>query len=183
MQNIIELDEKGENYRILWGLVNGGRPTSELPSHLMNHEVKKGVTNVYHAHTTNVIALTFVLPLEDKVFTRELWEMATECPVVFPSGIGVVGWMVPGGREIAVATSELMKKYDLAIWAHHGMFCSGEDFDLTFGLMHTVEKSAEILVKMLSMRPDKRQTISPQNFRDLAKDFKVTLPEKFLYGK
>ena len=159
------------------------RLTSELPSHLMNHEVKKGVTNVYHAHTTNVIALTFVLTLEDKVFTRELWEMATECPVVFPSGIGVVGWMVPGGREIAVATSALMKEYDVAIWAHHGMFCSGEDFDLTFGLMHTVEKSAEILVKMLSMRPDKRQTISPQNFRDLAKDFKVTLPEKFLYDK
>lgn len=49
----------------------------------MNHEVKKGVTNVYHAHTTNVIALTFVLPLEDKVFTRELWEMATECRLYF----------------------------------------------------------------------------------------------------
>ena len=30
---MIELDEKGENYRIVWGLVNGGRPTSELPSH------------------------------------------------------------------------------------------------------------------------------------------------------
>lgn len=79
--------------------------------------------------------------------------MATECPVVFPDGVGVVPWMVPGGREIAVATSELMKKYDLAIWAHHGMFAAGEDFDLTFGLMHTAEKSAEILVKMLSMRP------------------------------
>lgn len=37
---MIELDEKGENYRIVWGLVNGGRPTSELPSHLMNLEVK-----------------------------------------------------------------------------------------------------------------------------------------------
>lgn len=37
---VIELDDKGENYRICWGLVNGGRPTSELPSHLMNHEVK-----------------------------------------------------------------------------------------------------------------------------------------------
>jgi len=49
--------------------------------------------------------------------------------------------------------------------------------------MHTVEKSAEILVKMLSMRPDKLQTITPQNFRDLAKDFHVTLPEKFLYEK
>ena len=185
---IIELDEKGENYRIVWGLVNGGRPTSELPTHLMNHEVKMIATGgkhrvIYHAHPTNIIALTFVLPLEDKVFTRELWEMSTECPVIFPEGVGVVPWMVPGGRDIAVATSELMKKYNLAIWAHHGMFASGEDFDLTFGLMHTAEKSAEILVKMLSMQPNKRQTIMPDNFRDLAKDFNVTLPEEFLYEK
>ena len=175
------------NYRIVWGLVNGGRPTSELPSHLMNLEVKKlqdpDYRVVYHAHTTNIIALTFVLPLEDKVFTRELWEMATECPVVFPDGVGVVPWMVPGGREIAVATSELMKKYDLAIWAHHGTFAAGKDFDLTFGLMHTVEKSAEILVKMLSMQQVKRQTITPDDFRHLAKDFGVTLPEEFLYEK
>jgi rhamnulose-1-phosphate aldolase len=185
---IIEIDESGENYKILWGLSKGGRPTSELPSHLMNHEVKKAATGgahrvIYHAHPTNIIALTFVLPLEDEVFTRELWEMATECPVVFPAGVGVVGWMVPGGREIAVATSELMKKYDVAIWAHHGLFASGEDFDLTFGLMHTVEKSAEILIKVLSIRPDKLQTITAGNFRDLARDFKVTLPEKFLYEK
>lgn len=185
---IIEIDESGENYRICWGLVNGGRPTSELPSHLMNHEVKMEATGgahrvIYHAHPANTIALTFVLPLTDEVFTRELWEMATECPVVFPSGIGVVGWMVPGGRDIAVATSELMKQYDVAIWAHHGMFCSGEDFDLTFGLMHTVEKSAEILVKVLSIRPDKLQTIKPQEFRDLGRDFHVELPEKFLYEK
>ena len=183
---IIEIDELGKNYRICWGLMNGGRPTSELPSHLMNHEVKmmasKGKHRViYHAHTTNVIALTFVLPLDDKIFTRELWEMATECPVVFPDGVGVVPWMVPGGRDIAVATSKLMKKYDVAIWAHHGMFCSGENFDLTFGLMHTVEKSAEILVKVRSMRPNKLQTITPQNFKDLAKDFNVKLPEEFLH--
>jgi len=124
-----------------------------------------------------------VLPLTDEVFTRELWEMATECPVVFPDGVGVVPWMVPGGRDIAVETSKLMEKYDLAIWAHHGMFAAGEDFDLTFGLMHTAEKSAEILVKVLSIRPDKLQTITVQNFKDLARDFNVTLPEKFLYEK
>ncbi|MCR5271663.1 MAG: rhamnulose-1-phosphate aldolase [Lachnospiraceae bacterium] len=185
---IIEIDENGEKYRIHAGFVNGGKPTSELPSHLMNHEVKKHLTEgkyrvIYHAHTTNIIALTFVLPLTDEVFTRELWEMATECPVVFPDGVGVVEWMVPGGRDIAVATSKLMEKYDLAIWAHHGMFAAGPDFDTTFGLMHTAEKSAEILVKVLSMGMGKRQTISPDNFRDLAADFNVKLPEKFLYEK
>ena len=185
---IIEVDQAGENYRICWGLAEGGRPTSELPTHLMNHEVKMKATEgryrvIYHAHPANIIALTFVLPLTDEVFTRELWEMATECPVVFPSGIGVVGWMVPGGRDIAVATSRLMEEYDAAVWAHHGLFCAGEDFDLTFGLMHTIEKSAEILVKVLSIRPDKLQTITPQDFRNLAADFHVNLPEKFLYEK
>lgn len=182
---IIEIDKDGINYRICWGLSNGGKPTSELPSHLMNHEVKKSVSDdshrvIYHAHTTNLIALTFVLPLEEKVFTRLLWEMATECPIVFPDGVGIVEWMVPGGAEIAKATSKLMETYDIAIWAHHGTFCSGEDFDITFGLMDTVEKSAEILIKVMSIRSQALQTITTDNFRDLAKDFKVVLPERFL---
>ena len=185
---IIELDDKGENYRLRWGLVEGGVPTSELPSHLMNHEVKKRVTDgrhrvIYHAHTTNIIALTFILPLDDVIFTRELWEAATECPVVFPQGVGVVDWMVPGGRDIAVATSKLMEQYDVAVWAHHGMFCSGEDFDLTFGLLHTVEKSAEILIKIYSISPRKLQTITPDNFRAVGDAFHVELPEKFLFEK
>lgn len=185
---IIQINGTGEKYRIVWGLIGGGRPTSELPSHLINHSVKKKVTNgkhrvIYHCHTTNIIALTFVLPLDSKVFTRELWEMATECPVVFPDGIGVVDWMVPGGEEIAIATAEMMEKYDVVIWAHHGIFCSGEDFDLTFGLAHTVEKSAEILVKVLSIRGNKLQTITPSNFKALQKDFNVKLPQEFLYEK
>lgn len=185
---LIQLDGTGENYRLVWGLTKGGRPTSELPSHLMNHQVKKIATSgahrvIYHSHPANVIALTFVLPLKDEIFTRELWEMATECPVVFPEGVGVVPWMVPGGAAIAEATSELMKRYNVAIWAHHGIFCSGEDFDLTFGLLHTVEKSAEILMKVLAVRPDKLQTIQPEEFRQLASDFKVKLPENFLYVK
>jgi Ribulose-5-phosphate 4-epimerase and related epimerases and aldolases len=181
---IAKVDEKGENYKVVWGLINGAKPTSEFPSHLMSHSVKKEVTGgknrvILHSHTTNIIALTFVLPLDNKVFTRELWEMATECPVVFPSGVGIVPWMVPGGAAIAEATSELMKEYDVVIWAHHGTFCSGESLDLAFGLMDTVEKSAEILVKVLSMG-GKRQTITSDNFKDLARDFNVNLPEKYL---
>ena len=184
---VIRVNEEGDKYQILWGLTGGGRPTSELPSHLMNLEVIKkrdeGLRIVYHAHPANTVALTFVLPLEDEVFTREIWEMETECPVVFPQGIGVVPWMVPGGREIGVETSEIMKTRNVAVWAHHGMFVCGHDFDETFGLMHTVEKSAEILVKVMSMTDRKRNTITPQNFRDLEEPFHITLDEKYLYEK
>ena len=92
---IVEINGEGDSYRIVWGLVHGGRPTSEFPSHFMNHSVRKAATNgenrvIYHAHPANIIALTYVLPLTAKDITRALWQSATECPVVFPGGVGVV---------------------------------------------------------------------------------------------
>ena len=66
-------------------------------------------------------------------------------PRSIPGWCGRSAWMVPGGREIAVATSELMKKYDLPSGTSWNL-AAGKDFDLTSVSMHTVEKSAEILV-------------------------------------
>lgn len=181
---IIKVDEKGENYRIEWGMKGGNHPTSELPSHLMNLAVVKARTNgkyriVYHCHPANVIALTFVLPLDNKTWSHKLWEMMTECPIIFPAGVGVVPWMVPGGEEIALATSKLMETYDVAIWAHHGIFVTGETFDSTWGLIDTVDKSADILVKVLSMGGIK-QTITDDDFRALQKPYHVTVNPEFL---
>lgn len=182
---ITEINAAGDSWRLVWGLEHGGRPTSEFPTHFMNHAVRKRVTDganrvIYHAHVPALIALTYVLPLESKAITRVLWQSATECPVVFPGGVGVVPWMVPGGAEIALATCELMKEFEAAVWAHHGLFCSGPDFDTTFGLMHTIEKSADIYIRAMSCGLGIRQTISDENLRAIARDFGVTLREEFL---
>ncbi|MDD6050441.1 MAG: rhamnulose-1-phosphate aldolase [Clostridiales bacterium] len=182
---VVEINDKGDSYRIVWGLVNGGRPTSEFPSHYMNHCVRAKATNgayrvIYHAHPANIIAMTYVLPLTDRDFSRALWKSATECPVVFPGGVGVVPWMVPGGADIALATCEKMKEFDAAVWAHHGLFCSGPDFDTTFGLMHTIEKAAQIHVLACSCGQGIHQTIQDDELRAIARDFKVQLREEFL---
>ncbi len=182
---IIEIDGTGTKYRIVWGLVNGGKPTSELPTHLMNHEVKMLATNgahriIFHCHPVNLIALTFVVPMTDADVTRALWESMTECPVIFPAGVGALPWMVCGGREIAVASAEKMKQYDLVVWAHHGIFASADTFDNAMGLVHCVEKSAEIYMKVHAVTDKKVQTITKENFLDLAKAFGFTINEKFL---
>lgn len=184
---IIRLDETGTKYQIVWGLTDGGKPTSELPTHLMNLEVLKrrdeNIRVVYHCHPTNVIALTYVLPLNDRVFTREIFEMATECPVVFPKGIGVIPWLLCGGRLIGEATAEVMKTKDFAVWAHHGAFACGTDFDITFGLMHTVEKAAEVLVKVMAVSNHKLNTITAAQFRELNEPFGIEIDEQFLYER
>ena len=140
---------------------------------------------IYHCHCPNIIALTFILPLESEVFTRELWEIMTECPVIFPEGVGVVEWMVPGGKQIAIKTSQEMKEhgYNAVIWAHHGMFCSGTDFDQTFGLMHTIEKAAEIWLKVHSVVKVPRQSIPLQGLKDVGQAFGVKLNDSALYEK
>ena len=185
---IVEINAAGDSWRIVWGLRDGGKPTSEFPSHFMNHSVRMKATNdacriIYHAHPDNVITLTKVLPLDARTITRALWKAMTECILVFPMGIGVVEWMVPGGADIARATSELMKTYDAAIWAQHGLFVSGPDFDTAFGLMHTVEKSAKIYVqaRMLNGGSDEfLNTITDENLRQIARDFNLTVNEDFL---
>lgn len=182
---IIEISPDGTAYRTLWGFEGGGRPTSELPTHLMGHAARSHATGgqnrvIYHCHPANLIALTFILPPEDAVFTRRLWEMMTECAIVFPAGIGVLPWMVPGGLEIAMASAAKMETYDAVIWAHHGLFCSGADFDCAFGLAHTIEKAAEIYIKVHSVVPEERQTITRDDFLALAGAFGVRLNGDFL---
>ena len=181
---VVKIDENGERYAIVWGLEQGGVPTSELPTHLLNHSIKKELTGgayrvIMHAHPANTVALTFLLPLEDKAFTRNIWEMITECPIVFPAGIGVLPWMVCGSSDIAYATGEKIKKYDAVIWSHHGIFCAGPDFDTTFGLMDTIEKSAEILIKVMSCG-GKRQFITPEQILALAEPYHVPIDADML---
>ncbi|MCL2513093.1 MAG: rhamnulose-1-phosphate aldolase [Oscillospiraceae bacterium] len=190
---VIKIDGTGAKYQIVWGLPGGGTPTSETPTHLLNHNVKKETTNGryrvdFHAHPANIIALTYILPLDAAVFSRELWEMMTECSIIFPDGVGVAGWEVPGGTAIAEATGELIKKYDAVVWAHHGLIALGEDFDSTFGLMETVEKAAEILIKVISCGTSenhkiadwKKQKITKEQFLSLEEPFSININKKFL---
>lgn len=181
---VVKIDEQGKGYYIMWGLVNGGLPTSELAAHLQSHIVRieqsQGKDRVImHCHATNLIALTYVLELDTAVITRLLWEMSTECLVVFPDGVGVVPWMVPGKDEIGYATAKQMAKHSLVLWAFHGVFGTGPTLDEAFGLIDTAEKSAEVLVKVLSMG-GKRQTISTEEFRLLAERFDVNPMEEAL---
>ena len=184
---IVEMNEAGSAYRVVWGLMNR-KPTSELPTHIMNHAIRMKATDgacrvIYHAHPNNIIAMTFVEPLDARTFSRALWKAMTECVVVFPEGVGVVPWMVPGGNEIAKATSEQMKSYPAVIWAQHGLFVSGADFDETFGLMHCIEKAADIYFRARTMNGGSNEflnTITDEGLAQIGVEFNVEINKEFL---
>jgi len=79
-----------------------------------------------------------------------------------------------------MATCEKMKEFDAAVWAHHGLFASGPDFDTTFGLLHTIEKAAEIYMLVISSGKPVLQTIEDADLLAIANEFGVQLREDFL---
>ncbi|TKI24184.1 rhamnulose-1-phosphate aldolase [Bacillus pumilus] len=173
---IIRITEDGKSLDILWGLEEGGVPTSELPSHLMSHIQRlKADPNhrvIMHCHATNLIGMTFTHSLDEVAFTKTLWQMCTECIVVFPEGIGIIPWMVPGTDSIGEATAEKMKDVRSVIWPHHGIFGAGTTMDETFGLIETAEKAAEVYT-VVCAQGSVKQTITDQQLQDLADAFGV----------
>ena len=172
---IVRIGKGGKNVELLWGFKDGGRPTSEFPAHMMSHMARLLVDPenrvVMHSHPTNTLAMNFVHELDEKKFTHSLWEMCTECIVVFPEGVGVLPWMLCGTTEIGKATAEKMKEFRLVVWAMHGIYGAGKTPDETFGLIETVEKAAQIY--MLTAHLPRVNTIKDEDMLKLLELFGV----------
>lgn len=179
---IIRIAEDGTTAELLWGYADGGKFTSELPAHLMSHISRLSVDPenrvVIHSHPTNTLAMNYVHELDEKKFTHTLWEMCTECIVVFPDGVGVLPWMLCGTNEIGEATAEKMKEFRLVIWAMHGIYGAGKNLDEAFGLIETVEKAAQIY--MLTSHLPRINTIKDKDMQILAEAFGVEYRKDFL---
>ena len=180
---IIRVKEDGKTLQLLWGLENGAVPTSELPSHFMSHmarlEVDPENRIIMHNHATHLLAMSFTHDLDEKAFTRTLWQMCTECLVVFPEGVSILPWIVPGTTEIGEATAAKMKETRLVLWPQHGIYGAGKDMDEVFGLIETAEKAAEVYTYVCAQGGIK-QTISDENLRLLADSFGVIPREGYL---
>lgn len=65
-----------------------------------------------------------------------------------------------------------MKDYRLVVWTNHGIYGAGKDLDETFGLIETVEKTAQIY--MLTEGHNRLNIISDSDLSAIAKYFGVT---------
>lgn len=179
---IVRIAADGKAAELLWGNKDGGRFTSEFPAHLMSHMARLSVDPdnrvIVHCHPTYTLAMNYVHELNEKSFTHTLWQMCTECIVVFPDGIGVLPWMLCGTNSIGEATAKKMKEFRLVIWGMHGVYGAGKTVDEAFGLIETVEKAAQIY--MLTAHLPRVNTIRDEQLAELAEFFGVNYRKDYL---
>ena len=179
---LIRIKDGGTDADLLWGYTDGGQFTSEFPAHMMSHAARLKVNPenrvVMHCHPANLLAMTYVHDLDEREFTRTLWQMCTECIVVFPEGVNVLPWMLCGTNEIGEATAKKMLTARLVVWAQHGVYGAGKDLDETFGLIETAEKAAEIYMKIAHL--PRLNTITDEQMHQLEKRFNIKAREGYL---
>ena len=179
---IVRIAPDGCTAQLLWGYKDGGKFTSEFPAHLMSHMARLSVDPqnrvVMHCHPTHTLAMNYFHPLNEKEVSHTLWQMCTECIVVFPDGVGVLPWMLCGTNTIGEATAEKMKQFRLVIWGMHGIYGVGKTLDEAFGLIETVEKAAQVY--MLTTHLPRINTIRDDQLVELAEFFGVNYRKDFL---
>ncbi len=185
---IVEVNWEGNAWRVVWGLKDGARPTSEIGAHVAAHGVRKQVTDgaarvLYHAHPNALIALTSLVPADARTLTRLLWSTVTESVIAFPGGVGALAWKVPGSSDLARATAQVMRDFEACVWQLHGVFASGSTFDEAFGLVNAIDKAADVYLRARAAQGGNANlpfAITDADLRATARAYGLPINEGFL---
>lgn len=149
---IIRITSTG--YQVIAGFNSGKKPTSEIFMHILAHSARVSQNPnhrvVIHNHATNIVIYSLLEEITSRRLTIELWSVLTESIVVFPDGIAVLPWEVPGTYQIGLDTAHELKKHRLVVWAKHGVLSTGVSYQDCFGLIETADKAANIALKLRS---------------------------------
>lgn len=189
---LLQICHSGRAWRQVWGLKNGGKPSSELLAHLWGHQARRssfGRSRVLlHAHPPYTIALSYCMKPDSASFSQLIWKWHPEALAVFPEGIAVLELMLPGGAYLAQRSATELAQHKLVVWATHGVFTAGDSFDDCIGYIEVLEKIIQIAHIANGLSYQNPQKFFPSSLRfewltgnelgQLAKHYNVQPPYK-----
>ena len=164
---VLQIDDSGSKYRILWEGVEDHHPPMELNIQLVMHASRKiGPGNVvYHCQPLNILALAAIDRKRNVDLLDDLSGGYAAIHNVIPDGIESVPWGMkePIRREMRMSPSMQrdMRAFISKIGEHaracstillegEGLLCSSWSAENVFCIINTLEHSAEIRLKMLA---------------------------------
>ena len=109
------------------------RVTSELNSHLAVHHDQMRTRDIQFNAVLHgqPVYMTFLSHLEayqdEKYLNSHLLRWQPETILIFPQGIGIVPFMLPGSAQLTIETMLALRSHDLVIWSQHGVMARADD--------------------------------------------------------
>lgn len=162
---LIQVNDDGTMYRTLWESEDDAYPPLELALHLVAHAARStGPGNVvYRCQPVNTVALAALVMREQGDFMAELAQGYQSVHNVIPEGVACIPWGMPAPvRRGFPMTAPMMQEMDhflgqvrettaiheAVVFSGEGLLCATFDENVAFGLASTIERAAEIRLKM-----------------------------------
>ncbi|NHK30816.1 MAG: rhamnulose-1-phosphate aldolase [Asgard group archaeon] len=147
-----------KDFQVIWPSSNLIKPSSEILSHLAIHnflvKTKSKQKTVLHTHPTELTALSCMSEIIDsQKLNFYLKGISPSVSIFFPEGIGYVPYEIPSSKKLTEKTMNIIDKFNLIVWAKHGVICKGLSLMSCFDLIDIANKSAKILLAATKFTP------------------------------
>ena len=155
------------------------RVTSEFNSHLAVHHDQMRTRNprvhtVLHAQPLHLTFLSHLVEYQQEEYlNRRLLRWQPETILNFPTGLGVLPFLLPGSAQLTIETMLALREHPLIVWSQHGVIARADDsLPHALDLIEYAETAAnyEFLNLMASGRSE---GLSPEHLREIAKSWKL----------
>ena len=164
---ILQINDKGSAYRVLWENGEPNRPPFELNLHLTAHAAHSvGPGNVvFHCQPLKTIALSSIVGNDEGRFLEELRKGYAAIINMLPDGIGIVPWgmktpqrrgmnmteeMVGHMRDFIADVRDHIDHQEAVIFLGEGVLCASHSEQAVFGIINSMERASEIRLLMMS---------------------------------
>lgn len=150
-------------------LVSGDPPTKEIPLHAALYETRDAARAIVHLHSTHSVALTMLPEIDPRAALPPL----TPYYVMRCGQTALVPYYRPGDPAVADAIRGLAGRYASVLLANHGPVVAGDTLEAAVFATEELEETAKLYLLLRGLNP---RALSPEQVRDLARVFGLTLP-------
>ncbi|GIW01683.1 class II aldolase/adducin family protein [Roseiflexus sp.] len=158
------------------------RLTSELNSHLAVHNDQVAATGsrysaLVHAQPLHLTYLSHISRYRDPVeLNRRLFRWQPEMIMIFPQGVAVLPFILPGSAELMRATAAALHTHRLVVWSKHGVMAHSEvSVKRAADLIEYLETSAHYEVLNL-IAGEPADGLQPDEIRAIARALGIASP-------
>lgn len=130
--DLLILDRRGDR------LEGRGKPSTETGMHLNIYDARPDVRAIVHAHPPAATGFAAA--------GRGITGCVLPEVIVGLGEVPVVPYALPGTEEVFAALAPILSGHDAFLLANHGVVTVGDDVELAYQRMETVEQSARILL-------------------------------------
>lgn len=163
---VVQINDRGDMFRVLWENHPDNRPPLELCIHLTAHDTKGIGTGevVYHCQPIHCLALAGMADGAEQ-YTAELLRGFAALNNLLPDGVALIPWGMPApirrgmpmNAEMCRSMEQFMERiresaanHEAVVFQGEGILCAARDEPSCYMIINAVERAAAIRLAMLS---------------------------------